>query len=172
MTGMQTVDGYRIRPIEATDRDLLRALYAGLSPDARAARFHAATRGISEEAASAFCGLDHRHREGFVAEASEAAGSRLIGHLCLEPIGERAFEVAVVVADPWQGRGVGRALLRAAMHWARAHGSIRLVGLVGPTNGPMLGLLRSSGAPLDLRSSGADDVEATLELAPERRRAA
>ncbi|HEY7131924.1 MAG TPA: GNAT family N-acetyltransferase [Candidatus Limnocylindrales bacterium] len=167
-----TAHRFRIRPIAAADRDRLRAFYAGLSEDSRESRFHGATTGISDRAAVAFCEPDHDHREGFVVEALDGGHPPVIGHLCLEPVNETDVEVAVAVADAYQGRGLGHALLVAAIDWARSHDYRRVVATVRPTNGPMFGLLRSTGLPVDLRPADADEVEATLELAVTLPRAA
>ena len=50
--------------------------YAGLSPDSRAARFHGATPTIPDATARFFCGPDHQHREGIVAESFDPSGDR------------------------------------------------------------------------------------------------
>src|SRR5262249_10266553 len=89
-----------IRPIRNTDLEALARFYGELSAESSAARFPAAGRGIGERIACSFCGPDHEHREGLVAEASDATGTRsIVGHLCLEPIGDGEAEVAVAVAD-------------------------------------------------------------------------
>ena len=103
-----TSDAFEIRPIGPDDCAALERFYAGLSrgqPRGPVPRLRA---GASTEAAAAFfCGPDHLHREGLVAEVAGADGDReIIGHVCLEPCrsAERA-EIAVAVADAWQRHG-------------------------------------------------------------------
>jgi GNAT superfamily N-acetyltransferase len=118
---------YRIRPIAASDRDDLSEFYARLASDSREARFHGAAPGIGETTARFFCGPDHEHREGIVAEAVDVAGQRrIVGHLCLEPIDTAEVELAIAVADAWQRHGVGRAMLAEAVRWAVLHRVTRL----------------------------------------------
>ena len=72
-------------------------------------------------------------------------------------------EFALVVADPFQGHGLGRHLMEWLIYVARDRGVRRLVGLVLRENRPMLELLRSLGftaAPSDEPTA----VEAVLEL--------
>jgi GNAT superfamily N-acetyltransferase len=155
----------RIRPIRLDERDDLAAFYAELSPDSRFARFHAVTRGIGDDAARLLCGPDHEHREGFVAEQVDrnAPGRRIIGHLCLEP-SESGFEMAVAVADEWQGRGIGKALLLAAVDWARHHGILHLQASVLSTNSAVLGLIASVGCPVRESTPSGGVVVATIDV--------
>ena len=60
-------EGLVIRSIEPGDAARLETFYASLSMDSLDARFHGATRGITDAAARIFCGPDHDHREGLVA---------------------------------------------------------------------------------------------------------
>ena len=64
----------RIRPIAPGDREELARFYADLSLDSLEARFHGASRGIGDGMARFFCGPDHEHREGLVAECTDAVG--------------------------------------------------------------------------------------------------
>jgi GNAT superfamily N-acetyltransferase len=155
----------RIRPIRAGDRAELSAFYSRLSPESRFARFHAVSRGIGDEAASLLCGPDHEHREGFVAEAIDTfpGGTGIIGHLCLEP-SESGIEMAVAVADDWQGRGVGRALLVAAVKWARHHGITRLQASMLSTNSAVLRLVASIGRPVHESTPSAGVVQVTIDV--------
>lgn len=155
-----------IRPIEAGDRDALMRFYAALSADSLALRFHGASNGIAERAARFFCGPDHEHREGLVAVLAEppAAAPMIVGHLCLEPSGDREVEMAVAVADRWQRHGIGRQLLVAAMVWAEDHGVDRLRASMLSSNAAILGLLRSMGRVVTLSMPGAGVVDATIDL--------
>ena len=94
------------------------------------------------------CGPDHDHREGIVAEATDADGSVvIIGHVCIEPTCPDSAEMAIAVADAWQRHGVGRAMLAEAIVWARRHGLTRLVASMRWGNSAILGLIGSVGCP-------------------------
>ena len=156
---------FLIRPIRPSDRLELSRFYAGLSADSRLARFHAVTRGIGDEAASLLCGPDHEHREGFVALPADAPlGDRgIVGHLCLEP-GDAGLEMAVAVADEWQAHGIGRALLLAAVDWAKDHGVTLLQASMLSTNTAVLGLIASIGRPVHESTASAGVVVVTIDV--------
>ena len=154
-----------IRPIRPDDWRELSRFYAGLSPESRLARFHAVSRGIGDETASRLCGPDHEHREGFVAEPTDAlpGDPEIVGHLCLEPA-DSGVEMAVAVADDWQGRGIGRALLLAALDWAGGHGIALLSASMLSTNTAVLGLIASIGRPVRESTASAGVVIATIDV--------
>jgi GNAT superfamily N-acetyltransferase len=162
---MTSLNGPRIRPIAPGDEIALERFYADLSVDSREARFLGATPALSGGAAHYLSGADHRHRQGFVAEAVTPDGRlALVGHVCLEPVGGGAAEIAVAVADAWQHHGIGRSLLAASLAWARRHGIEQLVASMRWSNGPMLGLLRSMGYPVHVGTEDAGVVDIVIDL--------
>lgn len=155
----------RIRPITPADRDGLTRFYAALSPDSLEARFHGATPGIGEGTARFFCGPDHVHREGLVAEGLDEHGQHVIvGHVCLEPIRPGRAEMAIAVADRWQHHGLGRAMLSRAIDWAKDHGVTELGASIRGSNGAMIGLVRCMGLPVTVDDGAGGVIDATIEL--------
>jgi GNAT superfamily N-acetyltransferase len=72
-------------------------------------------------------------------------GEAAVGCCALKPI-EGGFEVSkMAVAETHQGRGLGRALLTAAIDWARGRGASRLYLESGQSLTPALSLYRSLG---------------------------
>ena len=75
-----------------------------------------------------------------------------------------AAELAFIVGEPFQGRGIATAMLRHLQAAAADHGLDALVALVQPDNEDMLDIFRRAGF-----SMGWDEVEelctATLPLA-------
>jgi acetyltransferase len=157
-------DGISIRSIEPGDMASLERFYARLSVDSLEARFHGATRGISAAAARTFCGPDHDHREGLVAILPTPGGDEIVGHLCLEPAADGDVEMAIAVADAWQHRGVGRALLSAAIDWAVCRGIPRLRAMIRWSNPAIVGLLRSVRTAMSVMTTPAGDLEAVLAI--------
>lgn len=77
---------------------------------------------------------------------------------------ERSAEFAIVVADSWQGRGIGSRLLAKLAEVARRRGLQRLYGEILAINRPMLGLVRKLGFSLGRHEQDPTLTRATLEL--------
>lgn len=156
---------YLVRAIAPGDEVALAAFYAELSADSREARFHGAAS-IGGRSAHAFCVAEDEGRHGVVAEALDRDGRWVIvGHLCLEPLGDGTAELAIAVADAWQHHGIGRALLREALAWARRHDLRALLASVRWSNGPMLRMLRDTGRPVTYAGEDGGVVDVVLGLA-------
>ncbi len=79
----------------------------------------------------------------------------------------RAAEIAVTIADDWQGRGLGRELLARLSERARQAGVCRFTATVSADNVAMTGLLWKMGAKTAGRSRGTVEYEVALEPADE-----
>lgn len=160
----------RVRAIRPTDAPELQRFYAGLSPDSRRTRFLSISAGLSKTQSALFCATDHDHQEGFVAvvDNCSVARERIVGHLCLEPDGEEAAEVAIAVADQFQHRGIGRHLMLAGVAWARGKHVARLTATMSADNGPVHRLLTGLGLPTRVRYLGAGVSDITIDLAAQR----
>jgi L-amino acid N-acyltransferase YncA len=128
-----------IRPASAADMDALTDFFAGLSMQSRYLRFFApVTPGPS--LVRKMSGGDGR-TEAVVAVRDGV----IIGHAMAVdqdgPRGTRTADVGVVVADAWQGLGVGSALLRALAASAQARGVTSLIMDVLPGNRRMIALI-------------------------------
>jgi L-amino acid N-acyltransferase YncA len=73
------------------------------------------------------------------------AGGRVVGMLHVEASRHGFGEIGMVVARGWRGRGVGSALVQAAIGWARDAGLHKLCLEVFPHNAAGIALYRRSG---------------------------
>jgi GNAT superfamily N-acetyltransferase len=163
----------RIRPVEPGDSAALGAFYAGLSPDSRYRRLMSMGARINEGDANRFCRADHAGREGFVAVVeSTVDGPTIVGHLCLEPAGPGSVEMAVAVADRFQGRGIGRTLTHAALDWAEHHGIARLRASMLVDNAGIIRLIQSLHRPVTFSPPVDGVVEAIVQVSAGPARAA
>jgi len=98
-----------------------------------------------------------------VLEDTEPDGKMLaVARVIAEPDGERA-EFAVLVGDPWHGRGIGAILLDRCLRIARERGVRRIWGTVLKENTQMLALAKK----LRFRISkvpGSEDCELEMDL--------
>jgi acetyltransferase len=159
--------GVVIRPVDGADSAGLHGFYDHLSADSRRSRFLGSGAQISSRQCEAFCQVDHRHREGFVAVISEH-GPRdglIVGHLCMEPADGGREEIAMVVADAFQGQGIGRQLVRVAVDWARRRGVRELAATTFSDNGRMLRLLHLIPGGSSIVAANGGVVEAVIPLA-------
>jgi GNAT superfamily N-acetyltransferase len=160
----------RVRAIRPTDGAQLKLFYSRLSAESRRRRFFSITSGLSQAQCVSFCTIDHDHEEGFVAVVDGRRNGRpqIVGHLCLEPDGANASEVAIAVADEFQQQGVGRRLMAAGIAWARREHVTRLSATMLADNGAIHGLLAGLGLPIRVRYVGSGILEMTIDLAAER----
>lgn len=152
-----------VRHIHFRDALALEAFYGRLTPESRALRFMGASRGITPEQAFHFATADGRGADGFV--ALERASGRIVGHICLERARDGVEEVGVAVEDRYQRRGIGRALLQAAVASARRRGIETLEATMLPGNTGIHRLLQHAAIPWrgERAASGAEKL--TLDLA-------
>lgn len=159
-----------IRPIESGDWDDLLDFYRGLSPQARYTRFLSVGGLVSPEAAHKFASADHASSEGLVAVLRERgpADGAVVGHVCLVPDGGGGEEIAIAVADGLRGRGIGTALMAAAIRWARTRAVSRVSATMFPTNTAMRRLMLDAGVPVtsDRICDGIESIELKPEVDP------
>ncbi|HEX6521874.1 MAG TPA: GNAT family N-acetyltransferase [Streptosporangiaceae bacterium] len=128
-----------IRSVSAADMGALSDFFAGLSLQTRYLRFFAPVT-VGPELLRRMSGGDGR-TDAVVA----VRGGVIIGHAMaadhVGPRGARTADVGVVVADAWQGLGLGSALMRALITGARARGVTSLTMEVLPGNRRMLAII-------------------------------
>jgi acetate---CoA ligase (ADP-forming) len=157
----------RVRAVRPDDRDALERFLLGLSQESRVFRFFSPIKDMSW-AAQRFVDLDYRDRHGLVALRGDAGEIVGHGYYALEKPGQA--EVALEVADPVQGMGLGTILLGHLATTASAAGISVFSAEVMPDNHRMLGVFRESGFPISVRSSfGSMQVTFPTELSEEAR---
>lgn len=135
----------RIRPITPEDRAELADAVRRLSPQSRYQRFLGAIDSLDERTLRYLTEIDHHDHEALV--AFDAADGQAVGvaRYARAADGEDAAELAVVVADAWQGQGLGTLLVRKVVERAREEGLSRLTALVLAANADMLELFEHEG---------------------------
>ncbi len=114
-------DGTRahIRPIRPEDDHVLVHLFDSLSPQSVYQRFFTAMPELTPSMARYLATVNYTNRMAVVAEAN----GELMGVARYERTNDPALvEIGLVVGDPWQGRGLGRILLREIFRAAQANG--------------------------------------------------
>jgi acetyl coenzyme A synthetase (ADP forming)-like protein len=143
----------RIRPIRRDDAPLHRAFFERLSPETRYLRFFSPKPTISETEVEHFTSVDYRDRMAFVA----LTGGRIIAVARYDrlprpgddPEAPTEAEVAFVIDDQHQGRGIGSMLLELLAAAAREAGIERFTAEVLPDNQRMLRVFHDAGYRTD-----------------------
>jgi RimJ/RimL family protein N-acetyltransferase len=113
----------RIRPVLPEDETRLVTLYGRLSENTRYQRFFTARKSLPPDWAHHFANVDYRRRMALVAERDLGWRPELIGVARYELAGEsEPAEVAIVVQDYWQGKGLGTLLLKGILRAGNANG--------------------------------------------------
>jgi GNAT superfamily N-acetyltransferase len=152
-----------IEPMHRTDALRLEDFHATLSPETTSLRFFHLHPELSEREIHRFTHVDHEDREALVAVHDD----RIIGVARFDRLGEGSSdaEVAFVVADAWQGRGLGSVLFRRLAARAAELGVRRLVAETLFRNRRMLAVFRHAGLPC-VETIQGDVVRVVLDLAP------
>jgi acyl-CoA synthetase (NDP forming)/GNAT superfamily N-acetyltransferase len=154
----------RVRPIVPADADALAAFHTGLSDRTRYLRYFGPYPQISPKDMYRTTHVDYRDRVGLVA----VLGTAIIGvaryELLARP-GPRAAEVAFVVADEHQGRGLGSVLLEHLAGAAAENEVIAFVAEVLAENEAMITVFREAGYQLQ-RSRDGSEVHLEFAIDP------
>ena len=160
-------DGTRVRMrlIVPEDAPRLVALYERLSLDTRYHRFFSTMRRLPPDWARFLATVDYRTRLALVAESPHDPDA-LIAVARYEPAGAPdTAEVAFVVQDGWQDRGLGSVLFRELLRAAAANGIQRFRAWVLADNRRMLDLIARHGR-VEQRTLEQAVVELTFTAPP------
>ena len=154
-----------IRPVVAADTDAMAASFERLSLPSRRSRFFTGVQRLSQTHLAYLTQLDHHNHEAIA--AATAATREGIGVARFVRSRERPehAEIAIAIADSWQGRGLGSALLRRLVQRAREEGITRFTADVMADNRAMLALIRKLG-PTEVVHQDGPIVTVGVDLIP------
>ncbi|GAB3496290.1 bifunctional acetate--CoA ligase family protein/GNAT family N-acetyltransferase [Nocardiopsis coralliicola] len=150
-----------IRPIAAEDEDLLRSFHARLSPETIYYRFFAPYPRLSDRDVQRFTHVDYDERVALVATISGV----MVAVVRYDKISPDEAEVAFVVEDAHQGRGLASVLLEHIGAAARERGVRRFIADVLPENRRMINVFREAGYTAE-QTFDEGVIRLTLDLEP------
>jgi acetyltransferase len=155
-----------LRPIRPEDAAIEQAFVQSLSAESRQLRFMNAMRELTPVMLARFTQIDYDREMALIATI-EDNGEREIGvvRYVTNPDGE-SCEFALVVADEWQRRGLGRRMMTLLIDVARARGLREMIGHVLAENRSMLRLSESLGFVVGESTEGPQVRHVALALQP------
>ena len=116
----------RIRPVSLGDQDELREMLSRLSRETIHKRFHLPMPHVPDWMLAYLADVDHYDKEALIA----LVGDEIVGHSMYARQEAREAEMAIVVEDRWQSRGIGRLLLSRLAEEAGQRGIESFTGTV------------------------------------------
>jgi acetyltransferase len=163
----QAADGtpVTLRALRPDDLDRELDFIAGLSEETLHLRLQYAARGVSREEAARLLHLDYRDTLAVAALVKGDAGKEIVGvsRYARTP-GTDEAECAIVVADGWQGRGLGTELMRSLGTAARSRGVRSFVGTSLGENRRILDWAQRFGFTIRTEPNTGGLVEVRLDL--------
>jgi GNAT superfamily N-acetyltransferase len=152
-----------IRPIRSDDKELLDRAFHRLSPETRYRRFFAPLQRLSSQDLAYLTEVDHHDHEALVAFDPDDGELMGVARYVRSEDPTEA-EVAVVVGDPFQGRGIASALLDRLVDRAREEGITHFIALVLSENVDALELFSHMAPDTRTRRSASGHVEMVIDL--------
>ena len=135
-----------IRPIRPEDAPLLVENFQSLSKRSIYRRFFSPVKQLSPDMIARFTQIDYDREIALVAISEEQNREKLIGVArIINSPNQIEAEFSVLVADQWQGQGVGRELLSRCLTIAKQRGIEMVEGFVLAENTQMLALGKKLG---------------------------
>jgi len=158
-------ESLRVRPVRHDDSELEVAFVRALSLESRYQRMLSGGTKVTPEWIDSMTHIDYQHHMAFavitvVDGAEQFVG---VGRYVVDSYKSTA-DIALVLADKWQGRALGRRLLATLLEHAQTAGVREAVGVVLATNKAMLRLARSMGFAMSAEPGDATVVRIRRDL--------
>jgi acetyltransferase len=155
-----------VRPVRHDDDDLEEAFVRGLSLESRYQRMLSGGTRVTPEWIDSMTHIDYQRHMAFAVTMTLDGAEQFVGvgRYVVDASTSNA-DVALVLADAWQGQGLGRRLLETLLEHAASAGIRQAVGVVLATNVAMLRLARSMGFAVNAEPGDATVRRISKQLA-------
>ena len=153
-----------VRSIRAADAPLLVDGFNRLSDESRRLRFLGGKAALTPAEVRYFTEVDHHDHEAVVALDGFGRGVGVARYVRNRQLRDTA-EVAIVVVDDWQRRGIGTKLLSRLADRAADEDVRCFTALIADDNVAVLGLLRSLGARIAVTGAEFGSVRLAIPVA-------
>lgn len=153
-----------LRPIRSEDEALEAEMFTKLSKQSIYLRFFGYRPRVNHDTLVRFTQIDYDREMAIIAIVEEEGSPQMAGvvRIISDPWKETA-EYAIVVADPWQGQGLGRALTEFILEIAEEMGIKKVYAEVLDVNQGMSYILEKMGFSKRKDEMGVNYFELTME---------
>ncbi len=166
-THLVTQEGTRlfIRPVRPEDAPLFQIFFKVLSPETIYSRFFSLIKELNPKMLARFTQIDYDREVALVAFGDDSGAERILGvaRIMGDPDGKKG-EFAVVVGDPWHGKGIGSYLLQNCLSIAQRMGFQKVWGVVLPENRSMRALGKKLGFQINQDPGAEKEFELVISL--------
>ena len=157
-----------LRLIKPEDELLWLEMFQKFSEESVRYRFFHIIKDTPHDMRARYCNIDYDREIGIVAELEEEGRRQILGvvRLIIEPDGKKG-EVAFIVADPWQGLGLGSKMVDHMIEICKDKGLETIYALMLPDNYRAIRLLKNRGFTIQYRN---DEAKVTLNLKDEEQK--
>jgi acetyltransferase len=165
VTTLSVRDGriFRIRPIKPEDAPEIQAMISETDPQDIRMRFFTALRALPDALVKRLTQIDYDREMAFVATDPLGQGAGIVRLSC-DPDFDRA-EYAIIVRSDLKGQGLGRAMMKRILSYARSRNVKIVFGDVLTENMAMRGLARRLGFSESFLPNEPGVIEVSVSLA-------
>ncbi len=155
-----------LRPIKPEDEPLWLEMFQNFSEESVRYRFFNIIKDTPHEVRVRYCNIDYDREIGIVAELAEGRRQILgVVRLIIETDGKNG-EIAFIVADPWQGLGLGSKMVDHMIEICKDKGLETIYAFMLPDNYRAIRLLKKMGFNIQYTK---DVTKAVLNLKEEQK---
>jgi acetyltransferase len=157
-----------LRPIKPEDEPLWLEMFRNFSEESIRYRFFHIIKDTPHEMRIRYCNIDYDREIAIVPELTENGKRKILGVVRVPILpDQKTGEVAVIVADPWQGLGLGSKMMDYIIEICKDKGLETIYGVMLSDNFRAIELFKKMG--FAIKYLGDDTVKATLNLKEELR---
>jgi acetyltransferase len=155
-----------LRPIKPEDEPLWLEMFQNFSEESIRYRFFQIIKDTPHEVRVRYCNIDYDREIAIVAELTENGQRKILGvvRVSLEPDAKNG-EIAFIVADPWQGLGLGTKMVDYVFEICRDMKLETIYAIMLPDNLRAINLMQKMGFNIQHLDDGT--VKAILNLKEE-----
>jgi len=155
-----------LRPIKPEDEPLWLEMFQNFSEQSIRYRFFNIIKDTPHEVRVRYCNIDYDREIAIVPELTEDGRRKILGvvRVPIEP-DTKTGEIAVIVADPWQGLGLGSKMMDYMIEICKDKKLETIYGVMLSDNYQAINLMKKMGFTIKYLSDGT--VKGTLNLKEE-----